>query len=219
MSDTETDEWTPSTEQVRSHYVFNQSNQWDGERGEAFDRWLAAHDAEVRAESAKAHERTKRGAKTLGEIVERQIEDTLRWSGMEDQIGTDDPDQQLAWERCAEMPGRIAALEAELAEVRAGVVTEVPEPSAEGYAEEVLRVASPDTWGWEACVVCGSKDVTDRGMVVMVSEADGVYVSRIAWCDGSQECRDDLRQTGASMLTEDNAAAVDAALRAAGGDR
>lgn len=41
--------------------------------------------------------------------------------------GTDDPDQQLAWERCAEMPGRIAALEAELAEVRAGVVAEEPE--------------------------------------------------------------------------------------------
>lgn len=51
MSDTETDEWMPSTEQVRSHYVFNQSNQWGAERGEAFDRWLAAHDAEVRAEA------------------------------------------------------------------------------------------------------------------------------------------------------------------------
>lgn len=34
--------WTPSTEQVRAHYVFNQSNQWDPERGEAFDRWLAS---------------------------------------------------------------------------------------------------------------------------------------------------------------------------------
>ena len=44
-----TSRWVPSTEQVRSHYVFNQTNQWDAERGEAFDRWLAAHDAEVRA--------------------------------------------------------------------------------------------------------------------------------------------------------------------------
>lgn len=88
---------------------------------------LAAHDAEVRAESAEALDRAKRGAKTLGEIVERQVEDTLRWAGMEDQIGTDDPDQQLAWELCAEMPGKIAALEAELVEVRAGVVTEEPE--------------------------------------------------------------------------------------------
>ncbi|WP_295035567.1 hypothetical protein [uncultured Microbacterium sp.] len=42
-------DYTPTTEQVRSHYVFNQSDQWDPERGEAFDRWLAAHDAEVRA--------------------------------------------------------------------------------------------------------------------------------------------------------------------------
>ena len=34
--------WTPSTEQVRAHYVFNQSDQWDPERGKAFDRWLAS---------------------------------------------------------------------------------------------------------------------------------------------------------------------------------
>lgn len=67
-----------------------------------------------------ALERCGRGAKTLGEMVDRHIEDTLRWAGMEEQIGTDDPDQQLAWERCAEMPGRIAALEAELASLRGG---------------------------------------------------------------------------------------------------
>lgn len=34
--------WTPTTEQVRAHYVFNQSDQWDPERGKAFDRWLAS---------------------------------------------------------------------------------------------------------------------------------------------------------------------------------
>lgn len=55
-------------------------------------------------------DRARSGAKTLGEIVERQVEDTLRWAGMEDQIGMDDPDQQLAWELCAEMPGKIATL-------------------------------------------------------------------------------------------------------------
>jgi hypothetical protein len=47
-------EWTPTTEQVRSHYVFNQSDRWDAERGEAFDRWIAAHDAEVLEEAADA---------------------------------------------------------------------------------------------------------------------------------------------------------------------
>lgn len=46
-------DWTPETEQVRAHYVFNQSNQWDPERGEAFDRWLAEHDAKVRAEALR----------------------------------------------------------------------------------------------------------------------------------------------------------------------
>lgn len=35
------DEYTPSTGQVRSHYVFDQSDRWDAKRGEAFDRWLA----------------------------------------------------------------------------------------------------------------------------------------------------------------------------------
>lgn len=36
------EQFTPSTEQVRSHYVFDQSNRWDAERGAAFDRWLAS---------------------------------------------------------------------------------------------------------------------------------------------------------------------------------
>lgn len=40
-------DWTPSTEQVRSHYVFNQSNQWEPERGEAFVRWLVERDRQV----------------------------------------------------------------------------------------------------------------------------------------------------------------------------
>lgn len=82
-------------------------------------------------------------------------------------------------------------------------------------AQESIRVASPDTWGWDACMVCGSKDVTDRGMMVLFSAKDGVYVSRVAWCDQSQECRDDLRQAGASMLTDQDAKSIDAALRAA----
>ena len=95
-----------------------------------------------------------------------------------------------------------------------------PEPQGEpSDAQEAIRVASPDTWDWDACVVCGSKDVTDRGMMVLFSAKDGVYVSRVAWCDQSQECRDDLRQAGASMLTDQDAKSIDAALRAAGGVR
>ena len=95
-----------------------------------------------------------------------------------------------------------------------------PEPQGEpSSAQEAIRVASPDTWGWDACMVCGSKDVTDRGMMVLVSAKDGVYISRVAWCDQSQECRDDLRQAGASMLTDQDAKSIDAALRAAGGAR
>lgn len=40
-------EYTPTTEQVRAHYVFDQTDHWNLARGKAFDRWLAAHDAEV----------------------------------------------------------------------------------------------------------------------------------------------------------------------------
>lgn len=43
-------DFTPTAEQVRSHYVFNQSDDWDPERGKAFDRWLAARDAKMRAQ-------------------------------------------------------------------------------------------------------------------------------------------------------------------------
>lgn len=42
MTDTDEAPFTPTTEQVRSHYVFDQSNKWSSERGKAFDRWLAS---------------------------------------------------------------------------------------------------------------------------------------------------------------------------------
>ena len=44
-------DYEPTTEQVRSHYVFDQGDVWRRERGEAFDRWLAAHDREVAAKA------------------------------------------------------------------------------------------------------------------------------------------------------------------------
>jgi hypothetical protein len=40
--------WTPTTEQVRAHYTIDHTNQWDSERGEAFDRWLAGYAEAVR---------------------------------------------------------------------------------------------------------------------------------------------------------------------------
>ena len=64
------------------------------------------------------HAKTKNACAELGRQLERFIEDTLRWAGMEDQIGLDDPDQQLAWEKCAEMPGRIQALTEAIAACR-----------------------------------------------------------------------------------------------------
>ncbi len=42
------DDFTPNTEQVRSHYVFDQSDRWDAERGKAFDRWLTERDRQVK---------------------------------------------------------------------------------------------------------------------------------------------------------------------------
>ena len=43
--------YTPSTEQVRSHYVFDQSNRWDADRGIAFDRWLASVRRDAQADA------------------------------------------------------------------------------------------------------------------------------------------------------------------------
>lgn len=97
-----------------------------------------------------------------------------------------------------------------------------PKPMPQGWVQgepaererESLPVASPDIWGWDWCLVCGSRAVTDRGMTVMVSSDVGPFVARVAWCDQTQECRDDLRQMS-FLLTETDAEAVDAALRAA----
>ena len=81
----------------------------------------AAKDYRRMREAEQACDRAKSAARTLGQILERQVEDTLRWAGMEDQIRTDDPDQQLAWELCAEMPGKIATLTAERDRYRAAI--------------------------------------------------------------------------------------------------
>lgn len=83
MSDTETDEWTPSTEQVRSHYVFNQSNQWDAERGEAFDRWLATHDAEVQAQVVAEEPGWEYGVRLTGGDRDRRTAGYIyRWPSL-----------------------------------------------------------------------------------------------------------------------------------------
>ena len=46
------DEYTPSTEDVRIAYICGGSYRHPG-RGEYFDRWLAAHDAEIREQIAR----------------------------------------------------------------------------------------------------------------------------------------------------------------------
>lgn len=43
--------YMPSTEQVRSHYVFNQSKRWHAERGASFDLWLAEVVRQAKAEA------------------------------------------------------------------------------------------------------------------------------------------------------------------------
>ena len=70
----------------------------------------ALHALGVNDVTAEKHQKTKDACKELGRQLERFIEDTFRWAGMEDQIGQDDPDQQLAWEICAEMPDTIKEL-------------------------------------------------------------------------------------------------------------
>ena len=73
---------------------------------------------------------------------------------------------------------------------------------------EALPIAPRETWDWDTCVVCGSKEVSDRGMVIMGASNGAPYAARIAWCDQSQECREDLRQTS-FLLTEPDVKVID----------
>lgn len=82
---------------------------------------------------------------------------------------------------------------------------------------QTLPVASRDVWGWDTCVVCGSEEVSDRGMVVMGVSAGNPYIARIAWCDQTQECQEDLRQTS-FLLTADDVKVIDSSYRPAQGE-
>lgn len=86
----------------------------------------------------------------------------------------------------------------------------IPTPQTSTTDDErgALPIAPRETWGWDTCVVCGSKEVSDRGMVIMGASNGAPYAARIAWCDQSQECREDLRQTS-FLLTEFEANTID----------
>ena len=101
--------------------------------------------------------------------------------------------------------GRISSFFA-LAEAAFAVFEKSQAPTDD--EREALPVASRDVWGWDTCVVCGSKEVSDRGMVIMGASKGSPYVARIAWCDQSQECREDLRQTS-FLLTEPDVKVID----------
>lgn len=84
----EQQQYTPSTEQVRSHYVFNQSDHWDPARGEAFDRWLAKVRAEALRDAAAAMRRHKEPG---------------HWNLRDEEHPSDASQSPDAWlERCAE---------------------------------------------------------------------------------------------------------------------
>lgn len=69
-------DYTPTTEDVRDKFKRSSTRQFRKAYGEAFDRWLAAHDAEV---TAKALER---GVDELGVYV--GDEDGDYWTGYRD---------------------------------------------------------------------------------------------------------------------------------------
>jgi hypothetical protein len=50
-------EYTPTTEQVREAYATRNAPAQDLERRAAFDRWLAAHDADTREQCAREIEK------------------------------------------------------------------------------------------------------------------------------------------------------------------
>ena len=89
----------------------------------------------------------------------------------------------------------------------------IPAPQTPTHGERgALPIAPRGIWGWDTCVVCGSKEVSDRGMVIMGASKGSPYVARIAWCDQSQECQEDLRQTS-FLLTEFDANMIDQVMK------
>ena len=77
-------DYTPTTEQIRAHYVFDQSNRWNQDRGKAFDRWLAEHDRELIAERdsiRRLHEEATENAARYSAVIEkaRTLVDGTEW--------------------------------------------------------------------------------------------------------------------------------------------
>lgn len=73
MNDPEELGFVPSTEQVRSHYVFNQSDVWSRERGVAFDDWLARVKAEAAATALEEAATYLRDYASEYEVAEKLI--------------------------------------------------------------------------------------------------------------------------------------------------
>lgn len=61
-------EYTPTTGNVRSVFAYAGAGQSERRRREAFDRWLAAHDAEV-------------AARTLREAADAHLSEYGTWGG------------------------------------------------------------------------------------------------------------------------------------------
>lgn len=64
-------EFTPSTAQVRSHYVFDQADRWVPERGVRFDRWLVERDAAIVEAAAREADRGYLASESCDDIAAR----------------------------------------------------------------------------------------------------------------------------------------------------
>jgi hypothetical protein len=63
----------------------------------------------------------------------------------------------------------------------------------------LIELTKNDDWTFESCAVCGSKEVTDLGLM---SNSSLTEVDRVAWC-GEDACQDDMMQAlGAVVLVK-----------------
>lgn len=74
--------------------------------------------------------------------------------------------------------------------------------------QETLPLAPATLWGWDTCVVCGSKTVTDYGLIFGNTKREGVWLGRVAWCE-RETCRTDLDTTKVLLLSSEEVAAVE----------
>lgn len=87
-----------------------------------------------------------------------------------------------------------------------------PGESEQPQLQASVGLRPREEWPWDVCAVCGSEEVTNRALFVMVSGRGDFYTGRMGWC-AKLECQHDRIDSGtiSTPFTTDDAARFDEA--------